>query len=163
LGYEANIYTQAKQFFEDNNPGLKDSILILDLIMPEMDGIEKDEENSIIIELALCKEQSPGKVAELLETVTGNCELAIPVNILLAYCHKLIKENKIKPAELLVKLSRISVVNKIPEQFKNTIDWLTELDYMASKEKSASVVQVHHELRQYVAGYAKYKHWIPEL
>jgi len=40
LGYEANIYTQAKQFFEDNNPGLKDSILILDLIMPEMDGIE---------------------------------------------------------------------------------------------------------------------------
>jgi len=40
LGYEANIYTQAKQFFENEHHDLKDAILILDLIMPEMDGIE---------------------------------------------------------------------------------------------------------------------------
>jgi len=39
-GYQANIYTQAMQFFEQNKPGDENSILILDLNMPNMDGIE---------------------------------------------------------------------------------------------------------------------------
>ena len=39
-GYQANIYTQAIQFFEKNKPGDENSILILDLNMPDMDGIE---------------------------------------------------------------------------------------------------------------------------
>jgi len=40
MGFEVNIYTTAKQFFDENKSFSKDSILILDLIMPEMDGIE---------------------------------------------------------------------------------------------------------------------------
>ena len=39
-GYRANIYTQAIEFFEKNKPGDENSILILDLNMPDMDGIE---------------------------------------------------------------------------------------------------------------------------
>ena len=40
MGYTPNIYTQAKQFFKALPHCLEDTILILDLNMPEMDGIE---------------------------------------------------------------------------------------------------------------------------
>jgi EAL domain-containing protein (putative c-di-GMP-specific phosphodiesterase class I)/CheY-like chemotaxis protein len=40
MGYKANIYTRASQFFEGNCPLAEDSIIILDLNMPEMDGVE---------------------------------------------------------------------------------------------------------------------------
>ena len=40
MGYQANIYTQAKRFFEENGSYTEDAILILDINMPEMDGIE---------------------------------------------------------------------------------------------------------------------------
>jgi len=40
MGYQSNIYTRASQFFEDEKSSVDDGILILDLNMPEMDGIE---------------------------------------------------------------------------------------------------------------------------
>jgi EAL domain-containing protein (putative c-di-GMP-specific phosphodiesterase class I) len=40
MGYRAIIYTQATQYFEKNSACTEDSILILDLNMPEMDGVE---------------------------------------------------------------------------------------------------------------------------
>jgi len=39
-GFETRIYTQAGQFFDENKSFEENSILILDLIMPGMDGIE---------------------------------------------------------------------------------------------------------------------------
>ena len=40
MGYQASIYTRATSFFEENRPFSDSAILILDLNMPEMDGIE---------------------------------------------------------------------------------------------------------------------------
>lgn len=40
MGYQASIYTRASQFFEENSSFAEGSILILDLIMEEMDGVE---------------------------------------------------------------------------------------------------------------------------
>ena len=40
MGYKANIYTQAQDFFATNKQFQENSIIILDLNMPEMDGIE---------------------------------------------------------------------------------------------------------------------------
>lgn len=40
MGCKACIYTQATQFFEENKPSDENSVLILDLNMPDMDGIE---------------------------------------------------------------------------------------------------------------------------
>jgi len=39
-GCKAKIYTQARRFFEENKPSDENSILILDLNMPDMDGIQ---------------------------------------------------------------------------------------------------------------------------
>lgn len=40
LGYQAKTYTEAVKFFEETDPYTEGSLIILDLIMPEMDGIE---------------------------------------------------------------------------------------------------------------------------
>lgn len=40
LGWKANVYTEAVKFFEEVEPYAEDSIMILDLKMPGMDGIE---------------------------------------------------------------------------------------------------------------------------
>jgi len=40
MGYQANIYTQAHDFFASNKQFQENAIIILDLNMPEMDGIE---------------------------------------------------------------------------------------------------------------------------
>lgn len=40
LGWKANVYTEAVKFFEEVEPYAEDSIMILDLKMPDMDGIE---------------------------------------------------------------------------------------------------------------------------
>lgn len=40
IGFDAIIYTSAREFFRENNSFLEDSIIMLDLIMPDMDGIE---------------------------------------------------------------------------------------------------------------------------
>ena len=40
MGFDAKIYTTAKQFFDEKISFPKGSILILDLVMPDMDGIE---------------------------------------------------------------------------------------------------------------------------
>ncbi len=40
MGYKVKIYTKAPRFFKDNDACVENSVLILDLNMPEMDGIE---------------------------------------------------------------------------------------------------------------------------
>ena len=40
MGYDYQVYTQASTFFEENEGPFESSILMLDLNMPEMDGIE---------------------------------------------------------------------------------------------------------------------------
>jgi EAL domain-containing protein (putative c-di-GMP-specific phosphodiesterase class I) len=40
MGYQSNVYTEAVKFFEEKEPYAEGSLMILDLNMPEMDGIE---------------------------------------------------------------------------------------------------------------------------
>ena len=40
MGYTVNAFTEAEKFFEQVQPNEKNSLIILDLNMPVMDGIE---------------------------------------------------------------------------------------------------------------------------
>ena len=40
MGYQSIVYIQAKQFFKETDAHIENSIVILDLHMPEMDGVE---------------------------------------------------------------------------------------------------------------------------
>jgi len=136
---------------------------IKDLVRWADKMIEKGNEEYIFLDLSLVSDKSSGKVTELLGQISGNCEWAFPVKIVLAHCHALIINRKKSPEEILFALGNIKGANRVPEPVKNDIDWLEELSYMAKNDEFTNITQVGNEIALYVAEYAKYSQLAPHI
>lgn len=125
--------------------------------------IEKGNDINVVLDLSLAAGKLPGEVTRLLGEFPGQCELAYPVKMLLAYSHSLVTNTMKRPEEILLALSDLVAVDRVPESVKHDIGWLEELRYMAQSDEFTTTYETGDEIVLYLAKYAKYRRLVPHV
>ena len=122
---------------------------------------EDPRPNIAFIELCVSGPQPSGVLQTLLTDVPGQATPDLPIQMLLGYSSRLIASRAFTPAQLLLRLHRISSVDAFPERIYFELVGLEDNLYLAGKGVYGTLSEVSQHIKDFLVTFEPYTPRIP--